>query len=339
MRRRQCNYRGHDTGPPPQRRSAPASSGSGLNQRGCHFSPRFSRSCNQRGTAGGVAGGSVLWVAAAAGRRGLAGLAVHVHSGMTHAQLAPTNMQHAQLVPTNMQHAHSHSRSPCAPPAASPPGCTWPQQSLRGGRQGGAEQAVGGASPAMAGGGSGAGHRRGESSPPARLPTPPAHPSPDELPSSSSARSGRRRESEGSGLMPPSQLLRVWAKWVKPYGSSAGFSAHCGQAGGQAGRQRQVCVCVCVWGGGGGGGDAQRQWQGSARWHLDSTASAALAGRHRHADPGPAAPRGARTPHPPSTAAAAPRPPAAPRSRRTWWHPGVSSTCPPADTRVCHPPC
>ncbi len=37
---------------------------------------------------------------------------------------------------------------------------------------------------------------------------------PDELPSSSRARSGRRRESEGSGLMPPSHELSSCAKWV-----------------------------------------------------------------------------------------------------------------------------
>lgn len=92
----------------------------------------------------------------------------------------------------------------------------------------------------------------------ARPPPPPAPP--EELPSSSSARSGRRRESEGSGLMPPPQELRVWAKWVKPYGSSAGFSVHCrqrggGQAVGRAARRLSRCRqtpwgrkdgCLCV---------------------------------------------------------------------------------------------
>ena len=50
--------------------------------------------------------------------------------------------------------------------------------------------------------------------PPPHPPTPSNHP-PEELPASSSARSGRRRESEGRGLMPSAQLFRVWAKVVK----------------------------------------------------------------------------------------------------------------------------
>lgn len=50
------------------------------------------------------------------------------------------------------------------------------------------------------------------------------------------ARSGRRRESEGSGLT-PSQLLSFSAKWVKPYASPSGLGAHCA---GQRGAARGV---------------------------------------------------------------------------------------------------
>ena len=185
----------------------PASAGSGLNQRGTQVSPRRSRSCVR-----------VQCGPANAAQRS------RLRAGWQCSRNIPAAPQlfsslHCSPVPPLHCCPSSFPLTPSSPPAASPPCCTWPRRRLQqqGAAAGSGSRQFGHAHPRTPSLNIKATHSAHR----AHFLSATPHPhtlchAPDELPASSSARSGRRRESEGSGLMPSAQLLSWRAKWVKP---------------------------------------------------------------------------------------------------------------------------